>query len=179
MLDLKLVVRGIGLLACLASAAAAGQDPPPPTRVAILTAARELMLKARYCGLVTLGPDGQPQARLVDPFAPEDDFTVWIATNPVTRKVKEIRDDGRVTLFYADPAAQGYVTLIGRATLVGDPVEKARRWKDDWQAFYKDRNHGDDYQLIRVAARRIEVVSYSHNVLNDPQTWRPVAVDLP
>ena len=182
MLDFKLLMRGICATACLSLAAgAAGQASPAPPldRAAILVAARELMIKARYCGLVTLGPGGQPQARLVDPFVPEEDFTVWIATNPVTRKVKEIRDDGRVTLFYVDPGAQGYVTVIGKATLVSDPAEKARRWKDDWLAFYKDKNHGDDYQLIRVAPSRLEVVSYLHGVLNDPQTWRPVAVDLP
>jgi general stress protein 26 len=156
----------------------ATSPPPVPDRLAILGAARELMLKSRYCGLVTLGPDGHPQARLVDAFAPEADLSVWIATNPATRKVQEIRADGRVTLFYAD-SPHGYVTLIGRATLVNDPAEKARRWKDDWVAFYKDRNHGDDYQLIRVVPNRVEVVSYPHGVLNDPQTWRPQAVELP
>lgn len=182
MLGFKLVTRGNGAVACfMLAAVAAGQTSPAPTldRLAILTAARDLMVNARYCGLVTLSPGGQPQARLVDPFAPEDDFTVWIATNPVTRKVKEIRDDGRVTLFYVDPKAQGYVTVIGKATLVHDPAEKARRWKDDWLALYKDKNRGDDYQLIRVAASRVEVVSYAHGVLNDPLTWRPMAVDLP
>lgn len=181
MLDFKLVVRGIGAAACLSLAAvAAGQVSPAPTpdRAAILEAARELMVKARYCGLITLAGGGQPQARLVDPFAPEDDFTVWIATNPVTRKVKEIRDDARVTLLYVD-GAEGYVTVIGKATLVSDPAEKARRWKDDWLPFYKDKNRGDDYLLIRVAPSRVEVVSYAHGVLNDPQTWRPMAVDLP
>lgn len=182
MLDLRLVICRIGATACLSLAAvAAGQasPAPPPDRAAILEAARELIGKARYCGLVTLGPGGQPQARLVDPFTPEEDFTVWIATNPVTRKVKEIRDDGRVTLFYVDPGAQGYVTVIGKATLVSDPTEKARRWKDDWRAFYKDKNRGDDYQLIRVAPSRLEVVSCAHGILNDPQTWRPMAVELP
>ena len=110
MLDFKLLMRGSCATACLSLAAgAAGQASPAPPldRAAILVAARELMVKARYCGLVTLGPGGQPQARLVDPFVPEEDFSVWIATNPVTRKVKEIRDDGRVTLFYVDPGAAG------------------------------------------------------------------------
>jgi general stress protein 26 len=181
MLDFTPLRRGGAAVVCLACAAvAAAQTSPPPVsdRAAILGAARELMLKARYCGLITLGPDGHPQARLVDALAPEADLGVWIATNPATRKVREIRADGRVTLFYAD-APHGYVTLIGRATLVSDPAEKARRWKDDWAPFYKDRNRGDDYQLIRVVPSRVEVVSYTHGVLNDPQTWRPQAVELP
>jgi general stress protein 26 len=180
--DLKRFVRGIFVCAALSLGAGAfGQASPSPTpdRAAIVKAAREVMLKARYCALITIGPGGQPQARPVDPFAPEEDLTVWIATNPVTRKVKEIRDDARVTLMYLDPAGDGYVTLIGKATLVGDPAEKARLWKDDWLAFYKDKNRGDDYQLIRVVPSRVEIVSGAHGLANDPQSWRPVSVDLP
>jgi len=36
--------------------------------------------------LSAIGPDGQPQARIVDPFPPDADSTIWIATNPLTRK---------------------------------------------------------------------------------------------
>ena len=176
--DIKLVARGACAGLWLSAGVLAAQAPTPD-RSAVLKAAREVMLKARYCDLVTIGPGGQPQARPVDPFPPEDGLVVWIATNPASRKVREIRDDARVTLMYLDPAGDGYVTLIGKATLVNDPVEKARRWKDDWLAFYKDKNRGDDYLLIRVIPSRVEIVSGAHGIANDPRTWRPVSVDLP
>ena len=182
MCDNRQLIRGVGVgLWLLAGGLATGQASPAPTpgRAAILKAAREVMVKARYCDLVTIGPGGQPQARPVDPFPPEDGLTVWIATNPLTRKVKEIRDDARVTLMYLDPAGDGYVTVIGQATLVSDPAEKARRWKDDWLAFYKDKYRGDDYVLIRVRPRRLEIVSYADKLLNDPVTWRPISVEFP
>ena len=182
MLEVKLVARGACAGLWLWAGVLAGGEPSPaaaPGRAAILKAAREVMVKARYCDLVTIGPAGQPQARPVDPFAPEDGLTVWIATNPASRKVREIRDDARVTLMYLDPSGDGYVTLIGKATLVSDPAEKARRWKDDWLAFYKDKNRGDDYLLIRVVPSRVEIVSGAHGIANDPQTWRPTSIDLP
>lgn len=163
---------------CCGSIPARGQEPRPAAveRSAVLKAATELMGKARYCALVTVGLDGHPQARVVDPFAPEEDMTVWIATNPVTRKVDQIKKDSRVTLFYFDPAGPGYVTLLGTAAVVDDSAEKAKRWKDDWVAFYKDKNRGDDYVLIRVKPSRLEIVSYAHGLLNDPKTWRPLTV---
>ena len=49
-----------------------------PERAKIITAAKDVMQKARYCALVTIGEDGYPQARVVDPFAPEEGMTVWI-----------------------------------------------------------------------------------------------------
>ena len=165
-------------LAGLAPAALA-EGPAPPDRATLLKAARELMEKARFCALVTNAENGYPQARAIDAFAPEADMTVWIATNPVTRKVAEVKRDPRVTLYYYEPAGPGYVTLQGKATVVALPAEKAKRWKEDWAAFYKDRNHGEDYVLIRVTPVRLEIVSYGHGLLNDPASWRPLAVEFP
>jgi general stress protein 26 len=150
-----------------------------PDREKVIAAAVRLMEKARHGALITVGLDGHPQSRIVDPFPPEPDMTVWIATNPVTRKVEQIQKDPRITLFYFDPSGPGYVTLLARAELVTDPVEKARHWKEDWAAFYKDKNRGEDYVLIRCKPFRLELVSYAHDLLNDPGTWRPVTIELP
>jgi len=170
------------LLSFLVAQAVAGQDarhPVAPDRATILDVARQVMHDARYCALVTLGNDGQPQARVVDPFLPDDGMTVWIGTNPITRKVAQIRKDARVTLFYFDGESLSYVTILGRAELVDDPTEKAKHWKEEWAPLYTDGSRGEDYLLIRVRPRRIEVVSYGGGVPNDPVTWRPAAVDFP
>jgi general stress protein 26 len=165
---------------CCGSAVARGQEPPPAAveRPVVIKAARELMEKARYCALVTVGQDGHPQARIVDPLAPEGDMTVWIATNPSTRKVGQIKKDARVTLLYFDRTGPGYVTLLGTAEVISDAAEKAKRWKEDWAPFYKDKNRGDDYVLIRVKPSRLEIVSEAHGLRNDPKTWRPLSLEF-
>lgn len=169
--------------ACLLGVAttATTQDTPgrAPDRAKVVAAAVQLMEKARHSALITIGLDGHPQSRIVDPFPPEPDMTVWIATNPVTRKVEQIKKDPRVTLFYFDPSGPGYVTLLARAELVTDPAEKAKHWKEDWAEFYKDKYRGGDYVLIRCRPIRLELVSYAHDILNDPDTWRPVAIEFP
>lgn len=149
------------------------------TREQVLAAAAELMRAARLCALVTLDASGAPQARAMDPFPPEPDLSVWLATNPKTRKVGEIRRDARVTLFYLDPQGQGYVTLHGTARLVDDAGEKARRFKPEWKAFYADENRGDDYLLIEVRPTRLEVVSAKHGIAAEPQAWAPAVVGFP
>jgi general stress protein 26 len=153
--------------------------PGSPPRAQVIAGARDVIRTARYSTLATIGQDGQPQARIVDPFAPEPDFTIWIATNPLTRKVTEIKRDPRVTLLYFNAAAAEYVTVQGTATFVTDSVEKARHWKQEWTAFYKDGPRGDAYLLIRVRPTRLEVVSPRHGLVNDPKTWRPVIVNMP
>jgi len=177
---LKLLVATL-LIPCALASTSTAQTPPaaPPDRATILKAAHQIMEKARYCSFVTLGEDGSLQARIVDAFPPDEDMVVWLGTNPVTRKVAEVRKDPRATLCCFDPAGQGYVTLIGKADIVTEPAEKAKRWKDDWLAFYKDKYRGDDYVLIRVRPRRLEIVSYADKLLNDPVTWRPISVEFP
>lgn len=174
----RITVGTVIAISCLPSLAP-GQAPAAPSgRAAIVKAAADVMQRARYCALVTIGADGQPQARVVDAFAPEDDLTVWIATKPVTRKVEQIRADPRVTLFYFDPGGPDYVTLLGTAELVTDPAAKKAHWKKEWAGFYKDENRGDDYLLIKVRPRRLEIVSARHGIAGDPATWRPVILDL-
>ncbi len=166
-------------LALGGAAATAPARAEDAARARVLAAAREIMQKARYCALVTIGSDGHPQARIVDPLAPEPDFTVWIGTHQATRKVAEIRADPRVTLFYFDAASRAYVTVVASAEVVNDPAEKARRFKSEWTPFYEDAHRSADFVLIRARAKRLEVVSEGQGITSDPATWRPTTVELP
>ena len=165
----------LGLVATLAGPPASAQTPGP-ARDSLLAVARKLMTGARYAALITLDSTGAPQARTVEPFAPERDMTVWVGTNPLTRKVAEIRRDSRVTLYYYDPAAMGYVTIRGRARLVNDPALKRTWWNPGWTAFYPDRDKG--YLLVKVTPERLEIVSPAHGITGDAVTWRPPTVRL-
>ena len=163
-----------GLLAWATSSALA-QGPAPAQ---IRSAAFDVMRAARYCTLITIGADGQPQARIVDPLVAEEEGLVWIATNPLTRKVDEIKRDSRVTLMFFNAAANEYVTVFARATVATDPERKAAHWKKEWQPFYKTQTTGTDFMLFEEKPFRFEISSPRHNLNNDPKTWRPVTIDV-
>jgi general stress protein 26 len=168
----RLVVFGCtALLAGLPAVAAARAD--------ILKAAREVARKARYATFVTIGEDGQPQARIVDALGPDEDFNVWVGTNPLTRKVAEIAKNPRVTLTFFDPSLPAFVTLLGSASVVTDPAVKAQHWKDAWSPFYKNEHRGADFALVRFVPHRLEIVSEAHGFVNAPGNWRPVSVEFP
>lgn len=150
-----------------------GQDA---SREKLVAAAREIMVAARYCALITLDSAGRPQARTLDPFAPDENLVVWLGTNPRSRKVAAIRRHHRVTLYYFDRESQAYVTIYGMARLVNDPKAKLKWWKDEWQAFYPDRAR--DYLLIRVEPEKLEVVNVKKGIVGDPHTWKPPSVSF-
>jgi general stress protein 26 len=111
----------------------------------------------------------------MDPFPPEADMVVWMGTHRESRKVEDIQRDPRVTLYYQSPTATGYVAISGTARLVDDPTEKSARWKEEWGAFYADRE--TDYLLIEVTPDRMEVIDYSRGIVGDPETWKPPVVE--
>ncbi len=152
-----------------------GQEP---TREPIIAAAHDIMAAAKTCALVTIGADGAPQARMMNPFAPEPGLIVWMATNRDTRKVAEMRADERVTLIYFDPADPGYATLLGTVRFVDDPAEKRRRWKDEWSMYYPGGPDGETYLLIEFVPERLEVVSVRHDIAADPLAWRAAVVEF-
>jgi len=143
----------------------------------LTSVALEIIESAKYVALITLDADGHPQARVMDPFAPEENMTVWMATNPQSRKVEQIKADDRVTLYYFDNAGLGTVSLMGTARLVNDPTEQAKRWKSGWEAFYPDRD--SSYLLIQVRPEFMEVVSVKHGLRGDPVTWTPQGLAIP
>lgn len=164
----------LALLVLAGAGGAVGAQQPTKSREDLLRAAREVITGARYAALITQDSTGFPQARAIDPLAPDSAFVVWIGTNPRTRKVNEIRRDRRVALYWFDPATRGYVTLRGTARLVNDPAEKQRHWKPEWQGFYPDRER--DFLLIALRPERLEIVSPAHGIAGDSIAWRPPTV---
>src|SRR5256885_992556 len=180
-MNLKLRVfrlcAGAALLCLASSAFSVFAQPDKFSREQLIAAAREIMTTTRYCALITTDSHGQVQARTMDAFAPDENMIVWFGTNPLSRKVAEIRRHPRVTLYYFDRENQAYVTLHGSARLVNDPQEKLRHWKDDWKDFYPDRNKG--YLLIEVRPMRIEVVNTKTGIIGKSRAWDPPSVTFP
>ncbi|MDA0978398.1 MAG: pyridoxamine 5'-phosphate oxidase family protein [Proteobacteria bacterium] len=141
----------------------------------VLALARETIKAARYAALVTVDEQGQPRARTVDPFLPDDNFVVWVATRPVTRKVSQIRANPGVTLYYFDPASRSYVTLMGQARLIEDlATRQAMRREADSDRFYPD--FPEDYLLIRIEPDYLEAIVPGYR--GDPESWAPARVEF-
>ena len=166
----------IALLLCVTclSSSIVAQQPQTRSKDELIAAAREIMTATRYCALITTDRHGQTNARTMDAFAPDENLIVWFGTNPLSRKVSEIRRNPRVTLYYFDRENQAYVSLQGVARLVNDAKEKARHWKDDWKAFYPDRDKG--YLLIEVRPLRLEVVNTKTGLVGTSPDWQPPSV---
>jgi general stress protein 26 len=149
---------------------------PPKERDSMIAAAREIMGLQKYCALITVDSTGQPHARTMNPFPPDSNMVVWIATNSRTRKAAEMMKSPRVCVYYADHGhASGYVALYGRAVLVNDDQEKLKRKREYWNQAFPDWKY---LLLIKVVPERLEVINYRRGMLNDPTTWSPPSIEF-
>jgi len=136
----------------------------------LLGAARETINAARYAALISIDETGQPRSRTVDAFPPDENFVVWIATRPVTRKVKQIRNNAKVTLYYWHSESRSYVSIMGVATIVDDVAVKNRmRREADSDKLYP--NFPADYLLIKIQPKALEGVLPGYR--GDSITWAP------
>ncbi len=138
--------------------------------------AKKVIANSQSCNLITLDKTGAPRARAMDSFPVEDDFTVWFGTNSISRKVKQIEKDSRVTLYFLSKDNSGYVVIAGEATLVNDENLKEKYWKKEWRQFYPDKKK--NYLLIKVETKWLEVLSPPHGINNDPVTWEPPVIEF-
>lgn len=142
----------------------------------ILELCRATIKTAHHCFMITQGEGGETHARLMQPFDPEEDLTIWFGASKSSRKVKEILLDNRVTLAFFDPHESAYVTLIGTGHLVADPAKKAAYWVSSWSEFFKGGHESEDYILVQFVPSRVEVMNFSQNITPEPYGLAPAVL---
>lgn len=130
--------------------------------------ALQTMRAVQYAFLITWSSGAEPHARLMQPFPPEDDLTVWFGASPRSRKVRDVTDNPKVLVTYQHDAESAYLSLYGSAVVVDDLAERQRRWMETWSAFFIGGPTGDDYVLLRVTPYRLELMNFAHGVTPPP-----------
>lgn len=142
----------------------------------MLVAALEIMNETTYCGLVTVDSTGKPQIRTMNPFPANDDLTTWFATARNSRKVRELRKNSNVCVYYSNHnAAKGYVTITGIAQVIDDKDLLKQMKRDYWSSI---PNWEENFVLIKIIPKTVEVINYKHRLNNDPVTLRAPTISM-
>lgn len=133
-------------------------------------AAHEIINETNYCGLVTIDSLGQPQIRTMNPFPVKDDFIIWFATSRSSRKVKEIKNNPQVCVYFANHlTAKGYVTINGSASVIDNRELLIQMKRDYWNGI---QGWQEKFVLIKIIPMSIEIINYKHGLNNDPITFK-------
>lgn len=75
--------------------------------------------------------------------------TVYLSTSAASSKVREIRANPQVAVYYCDPSSVHGISLSGRMEVLSDPNLKRALWSDDWRIYWE--GPGDpDYVVLRM-----------------------------
>ena len=134
----------------------------------LLKLARQLVSEVTFCVAVTQGEDGDTSARVVQPRAPSEDWTVDFLTNRRCRKVRETERTGRMTLLYQHDQDRSYVCLVGAAEIVEDRELKRATWTEAHYRWNPEGPENPATVYVRLRPERIELWSAVHNVMPEP-----------
>ena len=133
--------------------------------------ALDMIKDTKFCVLSTVSINGEISSRIMDPHLPNDDFVIFLVTNPLSRKVSEIKNNPNVTLLFQNES--GYVSLNGEVSFVLDQSKKNIFWKEDWTPYYYDKKEA---LVFKVKPKMIEVINQAKNIKGDPINWAPAKI---
>ena len=145
-------------------------------RDTIILAAHEIINETIYCGLVTIDSLGQPQIRTMNPFPVKDDFVIWFATSRTSRKVREIKNNPKVCVYFANHlTAKGYVNINGSASVIDNRELLIQMKRDYWNGI---QGWQDKFVLIKIIPKSIEIINYKHGLNNDPNNFKAPTISF-
>lgn len=123
-----------------------------------------LMETADAACLTTISEDGYPHTRVVfnlrnrqqfpgqvKLFTPhQEDLLVYISTNTSSNKVREIKANPKVSVYYCDPKQFHGVMLAGDIEIVSDADVKKALWNEGWERYYPAGVDDPDYTVLRL-----------------------------
>jgi general stress protein 26 len=117
---------------------------------------RKLIEDIKFAMLTTVEEDGTLRSRPMATQLAEFDGNLWFFTNANAPKVDEVQHEQHVNVSYANPDAQKYVSVSGRATLVRDRQKIEELWNPLYKAWFPKGLDDPDLALLRVSVEGAE-----------------------
>jgi len=137
------------------------QDKPGAVEVGrLLAGAAKTVASASYCWLATAPEAGAPSLRPMGRImrdAGEDEWRIRFLTDGRSRKARDMRRAGEVTIIFQHEPDLAYVTLTGRAALHDSQAEVRGRWKDAYSVYFRSETDRANAIFVEVDVDRIEL----------------------
>jgi len=158
--------------------------PSPAERQERIEKLADLLEDMRICMLTTVDSDGTPWSR---PMAVQEvrfGGDLWFFTRDDSEKVEQIQRSRKVSVAFARPDRQDYVTMAGTALVVKDKQKAEELWSKPLEAWFPKGLNDPHLRLLKVEVHRAEYwdspssrIVYALGLLKAKITGQP-ATDL-
>jgi general stress protein 26 len=116
----------------------------------------ELIKDVRIAMMTTIDNDGKMHTRPMYSQDADAHGDLWFFTQIESPKIQEVSRDSQVSLGYADPDSQTYVSVAGKAEIVRDKAKIDEKWSEGLKAWFPKGKDDPSIGLIRVHPERGE-----------------------
>jgi general stress protein 26 len=142
-----------------------------------LKVAKEMIIKSKYCFLITNGEGNWPSARMVQPILESDTFVVWFGTNPTLRKIREIKENPYVTIAFGQESDNANLIIYGKSSIENGVRERVKHWIGSWIMFFSSPR-GEDFVSIRVEPMEMEIMNFKRYIVTEPFGLKPIRLKI-
>jgi general stress protein 26 len=114
------------------------------------------LIKDIDVAMLTTEDHGLLRSRPMATVKREFEGELWFFTRMDAHKLREIGANERVSLSYAEPLRQTYVSVSGRARLVRDKDKAEEMWTPDLRRWFPNGAEDDDVALLCVSVDEAE-----------------------
>jgi general stress protein 26 len=144
----------------------------------LLAGAAKTVASVRYCWLASATEAGPPRARpmgrvLNDPG--EDEWKIRFLTDGRSRKARDMRRAGEVTILFQHDPDLAFVTLIGKAALRDSASEVRERWKRAYDVYFPTETDRASATFVEVQVERMEL--WIRGVTSEPFGLRATVLE--
>lgn len=129
---------------------------PTAQEAAMVAKLGEMIKNIKVAMLTTRKSDGSIHSCPMMTQGKQFDRILWFFTAAHSAKGDEIAEDQEVNLSYADPSANRYVSVSGRAKLVRDRAKAQELWTPAVKAWFPKGLDDPELALLQVSVERAE-----------------------
>ena len=116
----------------------------------------ELIRGIKVAMMTTVEQDGSLRSRPMWTHDRDFDGELWFFTKEHSPKVDEVEHDHHVSLSYADPSRDRFVSISGRCSLVLDKEKARELWNPTLKAWFPEGLEDPELALLRVSVEKAE-----------------------
>lgn len=116
----------------------------------------ELIRGIKVAMMTTVEQDGSLRSRPMWTHDRDFDGELWFFTKEHSPKVDEVEHDHHVSLSYADPSRDRFVSISGRCSLVLDKEKAKELWNPTLKAWFPQGLEDPELALLRVSVEKAE-----------------------
>ncbi len=124
---------------------------------------KELIKDVKIAMLTTFSEQDSLHSRPMGTQEMDDEGNLWFFTNEFSPKVKEISKNNEVSVTYAHPGNNTYVSILGDASVIEDRAKIEEMWNPVLKAWFPKGLEDPDLALLKIDVTDAEYWDGSSN----------------